>query len=89
LRLDRLARCLFRDRGCLIMASLENLIQYRADLEQVRFTGTRRVKDSNGEEVEFKSDSELARALAAVNAEIAAAQSHPASIIYLSTSKGV
>lgn len=52
------------------MASLDQLVKYRADLESARYSDTRRVRDSNGEEIEFRSERELARALAAVNRDI-------------------
>ena len=46
-------------------------------------------RDQNGEPVTYKSDSEMARALAALDAEIAAASKRPASTILFRTSKGI
>lgn len=71
------------------MATLAQLQAFRDRLEDARYSGVRSVRDSNGEEITYRSDSELARALAAVNAEIAAAGNRPASITYPTTSKGL
>ena len=71
------------------MATLAQLIEWRDRLKDARYSGVRRVRDSNGEEVEYRSDSELARALAAVESEIAGASRARQSIIYPLTSKGV
>ncbi|WP_140986817.1 phage head-tail joining protein [Asticcacaulis tiandongensis] len=71
------------------MASLSDLTRWRDALQEARFRGVRRVRDQSGEEVEYKSDSEMAAALAAVEAAISgASQSHPKTI-YLRTSKGI
>lgn len=51
--------------------------------------GLRRVRDQNGEEVEYKTDAEMARALAALESEIMAAGKPAASTIVFKTSKGV
>ena len=53
------------------MATLADLLDYRERLEAARYSDTRRVKDANGEEIEYRSERELARALAAVNRQIA------------------
>ncbi|WP_435594221.1 phage head-tail joining protein [Rhodovulum tesquicola] len=45
--------------------------------------------DSNGESVSYKSDSEMARALAAIDAEIESMHRRPASRILPQTSKGL
>jgi hypothetical protein len=45
--------------------------------------------DQNGEEVEYRSDSEMARALAALDAEIAAKSARPANTIHFKISKGL
>lgn len=71
------------------MATVAELTKMRADLFAARMTGARRFRDSNGEEVEFKSDAEMARALAALDAEITAALSRPPSTILFRTSKGL
>lgn len=66
-----------------------DLIRLRDDLKTARYAGVRRARDSNGEEVEYRSDAEMARALSALESEIAAAQSRPASTIHFRTSKGI
>lgn len=71
------------------MATLAQLQDWRDRLKDARYSGVRRVRDSNGEEVEYRSDSELSRALAAVESEIAGAARPRPSIIYPLTSKGV
>ena len=73
-----------------MMASLSQLQEWRDRLKDARYSGVRSVQDSNGERVEYRSESELARALSAVESEIAAGGSrHRQSIIYPLTSKGV
>ena len=71
------------------MATVAELQQMRADLVSVRSSGARRYKDQNGEEVEYKTDSEMARALAALDAEIATASARPANTIHFNMSKGL
>jgi hypothetical protein len=71
------------------VATLAQLQDWRDRLKDARYSGVRSVRDSNGEEVQYRSDSELARALAAVEAEIAGASRPRQSIIYPLTSKGV
>lgn len=71
------------------MVALADLIRFRDDLLNARFSGVRRLRDQNGEEIEYRSDAELARAVAAVNAEIRAATAKPPNTIYFRTSKGV
>lgn len=72
------------------MAILAELTAWRDALFKARLGGVREFRDQNGETVSYKSDSEMARALAAADAAIAAAQSgKPASIIFLKTSKGI
>jgi hypothetical protein len=69
-------------------ASLQQLHAWRDALFEARLSGVREVRDQNGETVTYKSDSEMARALAAADAAIAAAQARRPSIIYMQTSKG-
>lgn len=71
------------------MATVAELTKMRADLLAARAGGVRRFRDQNGEEVEYRSDSEMARALAALDAEIAAQTARPASTIHFKTSKGI
>ncbi|MDJ0630787.1 MAG: hypothetical protein QNJ44_21200 [Rhodobacter sp.] len=60
----------------------------RASLLSARAGGIRRVRDQNGEEVEYKTDAEMARALAALDSEIAALSGKPPSSFHFATSKG-
>ncbi|MGQ0565972.1 MAG: phage head-tail joining protein [Gemmobacter sp.] len=71
-----------------MMATLAQLQAWRDRLEDARFSGVRSARDSNGEEITYASDREMARALATLEAKIAAAGTRPASILYLQTSKG-
>lgn len=61
----------------------------RDGLLRARAQGVRAFRDQNGETAEFKSDGEMARALAALDAEIAAATRARPSTIYFSTTKGL
>lgn len=47
-----------------------DLLAMRDRLLDARFRGIRRVRDANGEEVEYKSDSEMAAAIVALDQEI-------------------
>lgn len=69
--------------------TLAQLTTARDALLTARASGVRRVRDQNGEEVEYRSDSEMARALAALDAEISAATRRPPSTILFRTSKGL
>ncbi|MHA6644639.1 phage head-tail joining protein [Mesorhizobium sp. A623] len=72
------------------MASLPTLVDYRERLYAARFSGTRSVQDSNGERIEYRSDAELARAIASINREIATAESElGCSRVRFQTSKGL
>jgi hypothetical protein len=71
------------------MATVAELQKMRADLLAARAGGVRRFRDQNGEEVEYRSDSEMARALAALDAEIAAQTARPANTIRFNMSKGL
>lgn len=70
------------------MATLAELTKMRADLFAARMSGARRVRDQNSEEIEYRSDAEMTRALAALDAEIAGLQTRPANTILFKTSKG-
>jgi hypothetical protein len=67
---------------------MEQLTRFRDELKDARYSGVRRFVDQNGETVEYKSDSEMARAIAALDSEIAAAARPPSTIIFR-TSKGL
>ena len=69
--------------------SLADMLKLRANLFEARMGGTRRVRDASGEEIEFKSDNEMAKALAALDSEIAALSKAPHSTLHFRTSKGL
>lgn len=69
--------------------TLEELTAARDSLFKARAGGVLTYRDQNGELVTHKSDSEMARALAAIDAEIAAASRRPVSTILFRTSKGI
>lgn len=71
------------------MATVAELTKMRADLLAARAGGVRRFRDQNGEEIEYRSDAEMARALAALDAEISAQTARPANTILFKTSKGI
>lgn len=73
------------------MATLSTLVAMREKLLEARFAGVRSVRDSNGEELTYKSDSELAAAIVSINREIQIAESELgcSSIVYPRTSKGL
>ncbi|NRP70196.1 hypothetical protein ILFOPFJJ_01074 [Ensifer psoraleae] len=70
-------------------ASLQQLQAWRDALFAARLQGVREFRDQNGEAVSYKSDAEMARALAAADAAIAAAQTKPVNTILFKTSKGI
>lgn len=70
-------------------ASLTQLQAWRDSLLEARLSGVREVSDQNGESVAYRSDAEIARALAAADAAIAAAQRTLPNTILFKTSKGI
>lgn len=71
------------------VAALADLIAWRDALQAARYSGARKVV-YGGKETEFKSDSEMAAALAALNRQIDAAGTGPrVSLIRVSSSKGI
>jgi hypothetical protein len=72
-------------------ATLPELQAMRAALVAARAAGTREVRDgSSGDAIVYKSDSEMAAALAALDSEIAALTRGPQpSVVRFSTSKGL
>ena len=72
------------------MTALTELIEHRDALKLARLRGVRRVRNSSGEEIEYRSDSEIAAALASADREIAALTDgpHPKTILFR-TSKGL
>lgn len=71
------------------MASVAELTAWRDALVKARLSGVREVRDQNNEAVVYKSDAEMARAIAAAEAAIAAATRRPANTILFRTSKGL
>lgn len=71
------------------MADLTKLRQHREALQDARFSGVRSVRDSNGEEITYRSQGEIERAIAAIDSEIAALSNRRASLIRFQTSKGL
>lgn len=71
------------------MADLAKLQDYREKLQDARFSGVRMVRDSNGEEVTYRSQGEMERAIAALDAEIATLQQRRSSTVRFQTSKGI
>lgn len=71
------------------MATVADLIRFRDDLRAARYSGAKVFQDQNGERVEYRSDRELAAAMAALESEIAAMAAKPASRILPRTSKGL
>jgi hypothetical protein len=66
---------------------IADLIAWRDRLVQARLTGTRRVRDSDGSEIEYRSDAEMARAIASADSMIGAGQ--PIKTVRFTTSKGL
>jgi hypothetical protein len=72
------------------VATLAELQTFRVALVAARGSGVRRVRDQNGEEVEYRSDAEMSRAIAFVDSEIQAATAGPRpSVVTFNTSKGL
>lgn len=69
--------------------SLPELQSLRDALIRARFAGVREVEDANGERIQYRSDSEMARALANCEALISQFQSgQTPNVIKFQTSKG-
>ena len=71
------------------MATLAQLQKWRDDLQDARFSGVRTVRDSNSEEITYKSDSEMRAALASIDTEIRRLSKPASSTIHFQTSKGL
>lgn len=69
--------------------TLRELRQFREQLFETRLKGIRRVRDQNGEEIEYKSDAEMERAIRAVDLEIASFTRRIPHTITFKTSKGL
>ena len=70
-------------------ATLEQLAAWRAELIESRAAGVRRLTHQNGQTVEYKSDSEMAAAIRALDAEIAKLSGPRSNIVRPVTSKGL
>ncbi|MFN3312581.1 MAG: phage head-tail joining protein [Hyphomonas sp.] len=69
---------------------VQQLLEFRASLQEARFQGVRSVRDQSGEEITYKSDSEMAGALAALDRELAALRgSRSSAIVYINAHKGI
>lgn len=71
------------------MPSVGDLTAWRDALIKARLSGTRRVRDQNGEEIEYRSEAEMARALSAADSLIAKATRTPPTTLRFETSKGL
>jgi hypothetical protein len=72
-----------------VALTLADLTAARDALVKARAGGVRRCRDQNGEEVEYKSDAEMASALVALERRIAELLGRPApNTIFFRTSKG-
>lgn len=70
--------------------SLTDLQSLRDALIRARFAGVREVQDANGERVQYRSDAEMARALANCESLIAQMQSgQTPNVIKFNARKGV
>jgi hypothetical protein len=72
------------------MPTQEELLQAQIDaLEAQRMSGTRSVRDQNGEQVDHMSGSEMAAALATAKRQLLALTKQPVTTILFRTCKGV
>lgn len=72
------------------MATLENLIRWRDNLRENRASGVMEFEDQNGERVRYKSDQQMAAALADIDHQIAEINGRATpSSFHFQTSKGV
>lgn len=70
------------------MATLAELQSFRAALASARYSGVLTV-ERNGKKLTYKSDADLAAAIAAVDRDIAAAIATPIRTVRVATSKGL
>ena len=70
------------------MATISELTKMRGSLFVARMNGTRAFRDQNGERVEFKSDNKMAKAMAALDAEIVRLSGAAPRVLHFQTSKG-
>lgn len=67
---------------------LEQLMAWRDELVELRASGVRTVTHQNGSALTYKSDNEMAAAIAALDSQIAAATQARAGRFTFQTSKG-
>lgn len=67
----------------------DQLRTWRDTLIEARLKGIRRVRDQNGEEIEFKSDNEMASAIRAADQLILETSGKHPNVIRFQTSKGL
>ena len=70
------------------LASLAELTAAHEALRQARALGLREVRDSNGETLTYKSDSEMAAALASLESQINSLSRGPVRQVRFTCSKG-
>ncbi|WP_406736748.1 phage head-tail joining protein [Thioclava sp. GXIMD4215] len=70
--------------------TFDQLQEWRDRLAEAKFSGIRTVRDSNGEEITYRSHTELAAALASLDLEIRkkSGVTRPATV-HFATSKGI
>ncbi|RRH68357.1 phage head-tail joining protein [Falsigemmobacter faecalis] len=71
------------------MSGVTKLREYREQLQDARFSGVRSFTDQNGENVTYRSQAEIERAIAAIDSEIFNLQRGRNALIRLQTSKGL
>lgn len=72
-----------------LVTSENDLMLYRRRLEDARFSGVRTITDSNGESVTYRSQSEIERAIQAIDAELRSLRHPRRGVAYMQMSKGV
>lgn len=69
--------------------TLEKLTAWRDSLVESRLSGIFSVTDQNGERITYRTDSEMANAIAAADAAISAFGRRPVHSIHFVTQKGI
>lgn len=69
--------------------SVPSLREYRERLQDARFSGVQSITDQNGEKIVYRTQGEIERAIAAIDAEIATLTRGRHALIRLQTSKGL
>lgn len=71
------------------MLTADQLRTWRDSLIEARLKGIRRVRDQNGEEIEYKSDNEMSAAIRAADQLILETSGKHPNVIRFQTSKGL